>query len=201
MPVPLLYKSYGRQNGAPSFCILTNELEVRRSCREIVLELGTFTGVSALAFYEATKDTLAEIITIDISERFLKIAQDAFNRYGATDRIHVVQGACLQMLATLEGEFDLIYIDAANDEYEDYTRFILDNKLLSRRGVILVDDTLHEGTVFEDSLLEKMQKEKHPVYVSWADPVHNFNRYAASEERVYTTLLPIFNGVTQIMWR
>lgn len=62
-----------------------------------MLELGTFTGVSALAFYEATKDTLAEIITIDISERFLKIAQDAFNRYGATDRIHVVQGACLQM--------------------------------------------------------------------------------------------------------
>lgn len=44
-------------------------------------------------------------------------------------------------LTTLEGEFDLIYIDAANDEYEDYTRFILDHKLLSRHGVILVDDS------------------------------------------------------------
>jgi tRNA1(Val) A37 N6-methylase TrmN6 len=66
-------------------------------CCEIVLELGTFTGVSALAFYEATRDTKAEIISIDVSEKFLKIANDAFTRHRATDRIHTIQGECLKM--------------------------------------------------------------------------------------------------------
>jgi hypothetical protein len=60
---------------------------------------------------------------------------------------------------------------------------------------------LHEGSVIDESFLEQMKKEKHPVYVAWTEPVHKFNLYAASEERVFTTLLPIFNGVTQIMWK
>jgi caffeoyl-CoA O-methyltransferase len=62
-----------------------------------VLELGTFTGVSALALHEATKDINAEIVTIDMSQKYLAIAKEAFKRHGADDRIRAIQGNCLQM--------------------------------------------------------------------------------------------------------
>lgn len=62
-----------------------------------VLELGMFTGVSALALHEATRQTGAEIVTADVSEKYLKIAEDAFKRHGATDRIRVIRGDCLQV--------------------------------------------------------------------------------------------------------
>jgi predicted O-methyltransferase YrrM len=60
-----------------------------------VLELGTFTGVGALAFHEATKQTKAEIVTVDMSDKYLRIAEDAFRRHGATDRIRAIKGNCL----------------------------------------------------------------------------------------------------------
>ncbi|KAJ6113571.1 hypothetical protein N7523_006888 [Penicillium sp. IBT 18751x] len=166
-----------------------------------ILELGTFTGVSALAFYEASKKTEAEIVSMDMSEKYLGYAQEAFRRYGASDRISTVQGPCLEMLPTLTGQFDLIYIDAAEEEYEAYTRYILDNKLLSPRGVILVDDVLLEGLVVDRSIAERFPKQIQEPYLAIADKMNEFNKYAASEPRVITTMIPIFNGVTQIMWK
>jgi predicted O-methyltransferase YrrM len=66
-----------------------------------VLELGTFTGVSALALHEATKDNNAEIVTIDVSEKYLAIANDAFKRHGASDRIRLIKGNCLNVYVSL----------------------------------------------------------------------------------------------------
>lgn len=71
----------------------------------LVLELGTFTGVSALIFHEATKKTQAEIVSMDMSETYLKYAEDAFRRHGATDRIRTVQGPCLEMFVLLPMPF------------------------------------------------------------------------------------------------
>lgn len=62
-----------------------------------VLELGTFTGVSALVFYEATKDADVEVVSMDMSETYLQYAQDAFRRHGADHRIKTVKGPCLEM--------------------------------------------------------------------------------------------------------
>jgi hypothetical protein len=53
--------------------------------------------VSALAFYEATKKTQAEIVSMDLSEKYLKYAEEAFRRHGAADRIITIQGPCLEM--------------------------------------------------------------------------------------------------------
>ncbi|EAW15303.1 O-methyltransferase [Aspergillus clavatus NRRL 1] len=166
-----------------------------------VLELGTFTGVSALIFHEATKKTQAEIVSMDMSETYLKYAEDAFRRHGATDRIRTVQGPCLEMLPTLTGQFDLIYIDAAEEEYEAYTRYILDHKLLSPEGVILVDDVLLEGLVVDRSIAKNFPEEIQQPYLAIADKMNAFNRYAATEPRVTATMIPVFNGVTQIMWK
>ncbi|KAI1977170.1 hypothetical protein LOZ53_001736 [Ophidiomyces ophidiicola] len=174
-----------------------------------VLELGTFTGVSALAFYEATRKTQAEIISMDMSEKYLGYANDAFALYGANDRITTVKGPCLDlyvfssiiMLPSLTGQFDLIYIDAAEEEYEPYTRFLLDHNLLSPRGIILVDDVLVEGLVLDKSIATKFPKEIREPYLGVADLMTGFNRYAASDPRITATMIPLFNGITQIMWK
>ncbi|KAL2783447.1 S-adenosyl-L-methionine-dependent methyltransferase [Aspergillus keveii] len=166
-----------------------------------VLELGTFTGVGALAFYEATKRTNAEIVTVDMSEKYLRIAKDAFKRHGATDRITVIKGNCLNVLHTLEGQFDLIYVDAEETEYEAYTRMILDHKLLSPRGVLIIDDTLLEGLVFDRSISKNFPEKIQEPYLAIADKMNQFNRFVASDPRITATLIPAFNGVTQIMWK
>ncbi|OOQ90410.1 putative O-methyltransferase [Penicillium brasilianum] len=166
-----------------------------------ILELGTFTGVSALVFYEATKEGTAEIVSMDMSEKYLEFAQDAFRRYGADERIKTVQGPCLDMLPTLTGQFDLVYIDAAEEEYESYTRYILDHKLLSPNGVILVDDVLLEGLVIDSSIARNFPEEIQEPYLAIADRMDAFNRYAVKDPRVTTTMIPLFNGVTQIMWK
>ncbi|GFF96437.1 putative O-methyltransferase [Aspergillus udagawae] len=166
-----------------------------------ILELGTFTGVSALVFYEATKEAQAEIVSIDMSDTYLKYAQDAFRRYGADHRIKTVKGPCLDMLPTLTGQFDLVYIDAAEEEYEAYTRYILDHELLSPNGVILVDDVLLEGLVLDPSIAENFPEEIREPYLAIADKMTAFNRYVAKEPRVTATMIPLFNGITQIMWK
>ncbi|KAF7597142.1 hypothetical protein BBP40_009480 [Aspergillus hancockii] len=182
-----------------------------------ILELGTFTGVSTLAFYEGTRKTKAEIITVDMSEEYLQIAETAFRRHGATDRIQTIRGPCLEILPTITGEFDLIYIDAAEEEYEAYTRFVLDHKLLSAEGVMLVDDgtyirwfyffqanwwsVLLEGLVVDRSIVKEFPEEIQEPYLGIADQMNDFNRYARSDPRVEVTMIPLFNGVTQITWK
>lgn len=116
----------------------------------------------SLALYEATRDIGSEIVTLDIEKEFIAIAKDAFQKYQATDRIEIIEGDCTQRwafssfsfkpygqflmelhfgsLSQLQGDFDLIYIDADQFQYETYVRVILDRKLLSPKGIILVDD-------------------------------------------------------------
>ncbi|KAL4919688.1 S-adenosyl-L-methionine-dependent methyltransferase [Aspergillus aurantiobrunneus] len=98
-----------------------------------VLELGAFTGISSLALHEATKHTNTEIVTIDLSEKYLKIDEDAFRRQGATDRIRAIKGNCLEVLHRLEGQFDLIY-------------------LLSPRGALIVHDKIFPEEIQEPYL-------------------------------------------------
>ncbi|KAL4956621.1 S-adenosyl-L-methionine-dependent methyltransferase [Aspergillus filifer] len=166
-----------------------------------ILELGAFTGVSTLCFYEGSRRTAAQIVSLDLSEEYLQIAEKAFQKYGADDRIQTMKGPCLKLLPTLRGQFDLIYIDAAEEEYEAYTRFILDKRLLSPNGVLLVDDVLLEGLVVDREIINNFPQEIQQPYLKIADGMQEFNGYPTSDSRVDVTLIPIFNGVTQIMWK
>jgi caffeoyl-CoA O-methyltransferase len=123
-------------------------------------------------------------------------------------------------LPTLKGQFDLIYIDAAEEEYEAYTRFILDHRLLSPKGVILVDDgrpalilladflrltychlVLLEGLVVDGSIAKNFPQEIQAPYLAIADRMNEFNRCVTSDPRIEVTMIPVFNGMTQIMWK
>ncbi|KAI9372464.1 S-adenosyl-L-methionine-dependent methyltransferase [Aspergillus egyptiacus] len=167
-----------------------------------VLELGTFTGVSTLSFYEGTRRRRAEITTVDLSEMYLRIAEEAFRRYDAMDRIRVVRGDCLEVLPTLPGPFDLIYIDAAEEEYKAYVRVILENRLLAPEGVMLVDDVLLEGLVVDgQSIVKQFPPEIQQPYLRVAEQMEEFNSWIVRDQRVEVTMVPVFNGISMIMWK
>ncbi|KAL8867859.1 MAG: hypothetical protein Q9174_005384 [Haloplaca sp. 1 TL-2023] len=113
-----------------------------------VLEIGTFTGFSALAWYEGTKATGAEIVTLDIRHEMLETTSHLFKELGVNDRIVQVEGPAAETLGTIEGEFDLIFFDADKENQKRYLDLILEQRLLSPKGVIFVDNDEVERGVF-----------------------------------------------------
>ena len=105
-----------------------------------ILEIGCYSGYSALAWYEGTKDTQAEIITLELSQVMIDASKKAFKKYGVNDRVKLIEGPADESIAQLTGEFDLVFVDANKDGYLAYVRQILDKKLLSANGIILCDN-------------------------------------------------------------
>lgn len=93
-----------------------------------------------MAWYEGTRDTKAEIVTLEYSPKMIAASREAFKKYGVGDRVKLIEGPAENTLKTLEGEFDLIFVDANKDGYAGYVKTILDQGLLSANGIILCDN-------------------------------------------------------------
>lgn len=105
-----------------------------------VLEIGCFTGYSALAWYESTVSTQAEIITLELDPKMIAASRKTFDRYKLNDRVTLMEGAAQDSIEKLSGQFDIIFVDANKEGYEGYVKQILDKKLLSPRGFIMCDN-------------------------------------------------------------
>ena len=105
-----------------------------------ILEIGCYSGYSALAWYEGTKDTKAEIITLELSQVMIDASRATFEKYNVNDRIKLIQGPADESIEKLTGVFDIVFVDANKDGYEGYVKQILDKKLLSADGIILCDN-------------------------------------------------------------
>ncbi len=152
-----------------------------------VLEIGTFTGYSALSMAE-TLPAGGRIITCDISEEHLAIARRhiAASRYA--DRIEVRSGPALETIESLSGPFDLVFIDADKTGYQDYYDATLPK--LSPEGVILVDNVLWSGR---------------PLDPATTDPdtaaIKEFNDRVLADDRVEVVMLTVRDGVSLIRHR
>ena len=111
-----------------------------------ILEFGCYSGYSALAWYEGTKMTGAEIITLELSQVMIDASRKVFDKYNVNDRIKLIEGPADRSLDTLTGTFDIIFMDANKDGYEGYVKKILDKKLLSADGIILCDNGKTQAT-------------------------------------------------------
>ena len=112
-----------------------------------VVEIGTFTGYSALAFAEVLPDD-GEILTIEHNPRHAKIARDFFDRSPAGGKITVRVGEALDILKTLpDAGTDLVFIDADKQNYGDYYRESM--RILKIGGWILADNALWYGRIFD----------------------------------------------------
>lgn len=149
-----------------------------------VLEIGTFTGYSALCFAEALPED-GTVVTCEIDEEAAAVARRYFARSPAGRKIDIRLGPALDTMRTLSGPFDLIFIDADKVNYLNYYRRALD--LLSPHGVILIDNVLWSGEVL-----------KHPPPDERTEAIQELNRTVAGDPRVTAVLVTIRDGVLMV---
>jgi caffeoyl-CoA O-methyltransferase len=158
-------------------------------CRMIrpkrVLELGTFTGYSALCFAEGT-DEDAEIHTIEHNDELEDIARYWFSRSDSGSKITLHIGDALELIPSMEGLFDLVFIDADKRQYIEYFEAVLPK--VKTGGFILADNTLWSGKVLKNIAPNDAQ----------SLAVSKFNDYIANDSRIEKILLPIRDGLTII---
>ncbi|KAK3171658.1 hypothetical protein OEA41_003742 [Lepraria neglecta] len=166
-----------------------------------VLEVGTFTGFSALAWYEGTRATNAEIITLDVRGEVLNFTRKMFKELGVDDRIRVIEGPAASMLEHVEGQFDLIFLDADKHNYQLYMNRILERRLLSPHGVVLVDNVFARGLTMGNEFNPYIEKIRRPFWEANGETLRKLNKSFLDDPRIDTLILPLFDGVTQIKWR
>ncbi len=148
-----------------------------------ILELGTFTGYSALCLAEGL-DKDGELHTIDKNEELVSFQRRYFNRSIHGSKIHQHTGCALEIIKKLNYEFDLIFIDADKSNYVNYFN-LLANKI-KRGGVLISDNVLWSGKVIEP--LENSDLSTKVLI--------EYNKLLKEDPRFETILLPIRDGLT-----
>jgi caffeoyl-CoA O-methyltransferase len=157
--------------------LLVHGLGARR-----VLEIGTFTGYSALAMAEALPEG-GRIDTCDIEPVHLEVARRYISQSPHADKITIHVGPALETIAKLEGAFDFVFIDADKENYDNYYEAVLPR--LSERGLIAIDNTLWSGRVLDP------QDETSRIIAALNDKL-------AADERVVCVQLSVRDGVTLV---
>ena len=150
-----------------------------------VLEIGTFTGYSALSMAAALPDD-GRIDTLDIEPKHAEVAQRYFDRSPLGDKITLHLGPALDTIGGLEGEFDLVFIDADKENYDAYFEAVLPR--LSERGLIAIDNTLWSGRVLDPP--DETTK-----------LIAALNDKLAADDRVVAVQLTVRDGVTLVRRR
>jgi len=127
-----------------------------------VLEVGTFTGFSALMMAAALPDD-GELVTLELSADHAAFARSFFERSPDGHKVRLIEGPALDSLRTLEGPFDLVFIDADKGGYLDYYEAAL--AMLSERGVIAVDNVLWSGFALDPK--EDNARRARPSTITW----------------------------------
>jgi len=163
---------------------LTRSLGVRSA-----IEVGTFTGYSALAIARGLPVD-GHLLACDVSEEWTAIARQAWTAADVADRIELRIGPALETIAALPSgaAFDLAFIDADKESYIEYYEALLPH--LSADGLILADNTLWEGKVTDPSIDDAPTR-----------AIRAFNAHVAGDTRTESVLLPLADGVTMIRTR
>lgn len=148
-----------------------------------ILEIGTYTGYSALCLAEGLSEN-GEIHTIDINEELYDFQRRYFDASGYGKQIHQYLGNALEIIEDLEMQFDLIFIDADKENYSEYFHTCIDK--MPSGGVILSDNVLWSGKV-----LEAIDPEDEAT-----KSLVEYNKLLNSDSRVETILLPIRDGLS-----
>ncbi len=145
-----------------------------------ILELGTYTGYSALVMAEQLPED-GKLITIDINPHTTELAKSFWKRSPHGNKIQSILKSGPEALSTIEQTFDLIFIDADKNNYPHYLTWSLQH--LSPRGIIIVDNTLWSGKILTPGLDKQ------------TDSIICHNEMAKSLEGYVKTLLPVRDGM------
>jgi caffeoyl-CoA O-methyltransferase len=147
---------------------------------ENILEIGTYTGYSALCLAEGLKIE-GTLHTLDINQECTAVANRYFNKSDYRKNIQQHIGKALDIIPTLNCRFQLVFIDADKENYENYFNAIIDKMDIG--GLIIADNVLWSGKV------TKTQKDEETTALD------NYNKKTVASDRVETVLFPIRDGL------
>jgi caffeoyl-CoA O-methyltransferase len=152
-----------------------------------ILELGTFTGYSLISMASALPPD-GRIITCDIDPDTTAIARRYMDESGFGDRIEIRLGPALETIATLEGPFDLVFIDADKPNYKAYYEAAL--PLLADNGLVIADNVLWLGRVIDEAEDDDSTR-----------AIRDFNEHVRNDARVTSVMLTVRDGMTLVQKR
>jgi caffeoyl-CoA O-methyltransferase len=150
---------------------------------ERVLEIGTYTGYSALAM-AASLAPGGKVTTLELDPDRAAFARAHIDRSPFADRVEILVGPALESIRRLEGPFDLVFIDADKTGYPDYFEAVL--PLLSDRGLIVLDNMLRGGDVLREGGDEGTRT------------LRDLSTRLAADPQVVSVLLPVRDGMTVV---
>ena len=166
----------------PSQCYFLH-LIIKISNIKNVLEIGTFTGLSALSISLALPDD-GKLVALDKNEETNKIATSFFKKAKQDHKIKTIIKPALESLEELKNnKFDMVFIDADKMNYKEYYERSL--KLINKNGLIIVDNVLWHGEVVDENNLDK-----------YTVNIRKFNEYVSNDRRVEQVIIPLGDGMT-----
>lgn len=150
-----------------------------------ILEIGTFTGYSAICLAEGLKED-GKLITIDKNYELEGIAKEYIHKSGLSDKIEIKIGEAMDILPELKKNFDLVFIDADKPNYLNYYNAIIDE--LPHGAIIIADNVLWSGKIVEET-------QKNDISTA---SLKLFNEKIQEDKRVENVLLPIRDGLMLI---
>ena len=158
-------------------------LIIKTSNIKNVLEIGTFTGLSALSIALALPDD-GKLIALDKDEVTNKVALDFFKKAKQDNKIQTIIKPALDSLEELKNsKFDMVFIDADKMNYKEYYERSL--KLVDKGGLIIVDNVLWHGEVADEDNLDK-----------FTINIREFNKHVSQDDRVEQIIVPLGDGMT-----
>jgi caffeoyl-CoA O-methyltransferase len=153
---------------------------------QLVLELGTYSGYSALSMAAALEPG-ARLITCELNQEHAEFARRHIQASPHAERIELCVGPALETLATLDGPFGLVFIDADKTGYRDYYEAVLPK--LAPHGLIVVDNTLWSGRVLHADDPDASEDTR---------ALAAFNDHVVADPRVVCVMLSVRDGITLI---
>jgi caffeoyl-CoA O-methyltransferase len=150
---------------------------------KVILEIGTYTGYSAICLAEGLAPN-GKLITLDINEELETTVRSNFNKAGIEHKVDYRVGNALNIIPTLNHCFDLVFIDADKENYARYYDLVINHVPLG--GYILADNVLWSGKVLD----EKPDKDTRAI--------QEFNRKVQVDKRIENVLLPVRDGIMLI---
>ena len=171
-----------RMQVAPSQCHFLH-LIIKISNIKNVLELGTFTGLSALSMALALPED-GKLIALDKNEETNKVALSFFKKANQDHKIQTIIKPALETLDDLnQNKFDMVFIDADKMNYKEYYERSL--KLVDKGGLIIIDNVLWHGEVADETNVDKFTLN-----------IREFNTYVEQDKRVEQIIVPLGDGMT-----
>ena len=152
-----------------------------------ILEVGTAIGFSTLLMCEYGREDL-QIVTIENYDKRIPIARENFRRAGREDQITLLEGDAGELLKTLEGPYDMIFMDAAKGQYIHWLPDI--RRLMATGSVLISDNVLQEGDIIESHYL--VERRKRTIYKRMREYLYELKH----DPSFVTSILPLGDGVT-----